>query len=481
MAQMLSPTEFHRQYEDILSAFRRHLPDPTLRQRVFQQADALFRLCALGVWQYGNAEISPPHVEYYNAIYSQGTPVPSVLYWELVSTVDSYPGFTIPELFEALCRYDRESGKDTAARFVYDFGLVLLLFAAIDGGVNSKEAAFIQSCSDKLESYRRQQGFPSPPRQLVLKDFITEPLAPSSSSNAPTSATATPAASTKEPAQEQATQEKTLEELLAELDELCGLDKVKEEVHSLINLVKVRKLRQENDLPTPPLSLHMVFMGNPGTGKTTVGRLLAGLYRAIGVLSKGQLVEVDRAGLVAGFVGQTALKTSEVIQKALGGILFIDEAYSLVNQEGGNDFGREAIEILLKGMEDHREDLVVIVAGYTELMGKFISSNPGLESRFNKYLYFEDYNADQLMEIFSSMCKKHHYSLSEESQAAASSLFAQLYEERDDNFGNARDVRNVFERAVSRQANRLSKLENPSKENLMALLPEDLIEPEDAP
>ena len=267
-----------------------------------------------------------------------------------------------------------------------------------------------------------------------------------------------------------------MEELLAELDGLCGLDRVKKDVKSLINLVKVRKLRQEAELPVPPMSLHLVFMGNPGTGKTTVARLLAKIYHAIGVLSKGQLVEVDRSGLVAGFVGQTALKTGEVIQKALGGVLFIDEAYALANQDSPNDFGKEAIEALLKGMEDNRADLIVIVAGYTELMGKFINSNPGLESRFNKYFYFEDYQGSQLMEIFESMCKKHGYTLDEETTAFAREGFQALYDERDENFGNARDVRNLFERAVARQSDRVAAMEAPKKEDLMALTKADLEE-----
>lgn len=166
------------------------------------------------------------------------------------------------------------------------------------------------------------------------------------------------------PAPSAPTEEPTTEALLAQLDELCGLETVKAEVRSLMNLVKVRQLREEAGLPTPPLSLHMVFLGNPGTGKTTVARLVAGLYKSIGVLSQGQLVEVDRAGLVAGYVGQTALKTQTVLQSALGGVLFLDEAYALAPGDSPNDFGREAIEVLLKGMEDHRKDLVVIVAGY---------------------------------------------------------------------------------------------------------------------
>ena len=269
------------------------------------------------------------------------------------------------------------------------------------------------------------------------------------------------------------------QELLEELDSLCGLDQVKKDVKSLINLVKVRKLRQEAGLPVPPMSLHLVFLGNPGTGKTTVARLLAKIYRSMGVLPKGQLVEVDRSGLVAGFVGQTAIKTQEVIQKAIGGVLFIDEAYALVNQDSPNDFGHEAIEVLLKNMEDHRKDLIVIVAGYSELMEKFIHANPGLESRFNKYFYFADYDGGQLFSILESMCKKNGYSLSPEAAQWAKEDLETLYQERDENFGNARDVRNLFEKAVSRQSDRVAKLDAPTREQLMELLPEDLKESED--
>lgn len=267
-----------------------------------------------------------------------------------------------------------------------------------------------------------------------------------------------------------------LDELMKELDSLVGLEKIKSNVKSLINLVKVRKLREENGLPTPPLSLHLVFMGNPGTGKTTVARLISKLYNAIGVLSKGQLIEVDRSGLVAGYVGQTAIKTGEVIKSAMGGVLFIDEAYSLASGggEGTADFGREAIETILKAMEDNRDDLVVIVAGYENLMEKFISSNPGLESRFNRYFLFEDYNAGELMKIFESMCVKNQYALDEEAATFAEEHFKYLYDTRDDNFGNARDVRNLFENIVSVQADRLAVMEAPTKDDLVKILKCDI-------
>ncbi len=263
-----------------------------------------------------------------------------------------------------------------------------------------------------------------------------------------------------------------IEDLLAELDSYVGMDAIKTEVRSLINMVQVYKLRREHDLPTTDMSLHMVFSGNPGTGKTTVARIMSRIYHSLDILSKGQLVEVDRSGLVAGYVGQTALKTQKVIEKAMGGVLFIDEAYAL-NGKSENDFGQEAIDTILKAMEDHRDDLVVIVAGYTELMDRFIHSNPGLESRFNRFLMFEDYTPEQMAAIFKMQCKKGCYVLAQGTEELVRDFIAE--ESADDSFGNARGVRNLFEHILVAQNNRLAKMENVTRDDLMQILPDDVL------
>lgn len=260
--------------------------------------------------------------------------------------------------------------------------------------------------------------------------------------------------------------ERPAEEILAELDALIGLDHVKTEVRRLTSLLRVQQLRAEQELPVIETSRHLVFVGNPGTGKTTVARLLSELYRSLDVVTKGHLVETDRSDLVAGYVGQTATKTRAVLESALGGTLLIDEAYSLA-RGGENDFGREAIDTLVKFMEDHRDDLAVVVAGYPNEMQRLIETNPGLESRFARTLDFPDYTSDELVAIFGLIAGKQQYHLSPEARARLVEVIDA--EPRGRGFGNARFVRNVFEQGVSMHAVRLADVEQPTRDELTIL------------
>jgi len=261
---------------------------------------------------------------------------------------------------------------------------------------------------------------------------------------------------------------------LEELNNMIGLRAVKQEVTSLVNLIKVQKMRADNGMKSSDISKHMVFTGNPGTGKTTVARMLSEIYRGLGVLSKGQLVEVDRSGLVRGYIGQTATRVQEVVDEAMGGILFIDEAYTLCVNKGEGDFGQEAIDTLLKAMEDHRDDFIVIVAGYPALMEGFLNSNPGLKSRFNKFVYFEDYTANEQLEILINLCEKQDYKLSEDANDYTLAYFQRRLDKKMKNFANARDVRNYLEKAISNHASRVVLMKDANRENLSTLEKNDV-------
>lgn len=249
-----------------------------------------------------------------------------------------------------------------------------------------------------------------------------------------------------------------------ELDKLIGLDAIKEDVKKLVNFMKLQKRRKEKGLTNVPVSLHLVFTGNPGTGKTTIARIIGAIYKDIGVLSKGHFVEVDRAALVAGYIGQTAMKTQKKIEEAMGGVLFIDEAYTLAKQDAPNDFGQEAIDTILKAMEDNRDDFVVIVAGYPDLMKNFINSNPGLQSRFNKYIEFPDYTSEEMFLIFKKMCDQYDYVIKNEAYEKMRLIFENVVNHKDDSFANARTVRNIFETLITNQADRLSEVDATEEE-----------------
>ncbi len=352
-------------------------------------------------------------------------------------------------LFDLLVRADVRNGTAHSWTYYLDALNIGHLICSLDAAPSHAELSALERFRSMLLATMDNAGAARPggPRP-VRTPGPGDPATP-----APGPGTSTPIAPVE--AEKPLEPPRPLEELLAELDGLVGLAPVKAEVKLQTDLLRVEKLRKERDLPVVERSRHLVFTGNPGTGKTTVARLLAQIYRTLGVVEKGQLVETDRSGLVAGYIGQTATKVKEVFQSALGGVLLIDEAHALARGED-TDFGHEAIDMIVKLMEDHREDVVLIVAGYPDEMAVFLDANPGLRSRFPKTIFFDDYTNDELLQIFDGMCKKHHYKPTEEArQQVLAYVSAQP---RDRGFGNARLVRNLFEAAIARQASRVVAL-----------------------
>lgn len=333
-----------------------------------------------------------------------------------------------------------------------------------DGQITMEEMAALSQVWQMLHTYTAPQRPPQPTPTTPTPD----------SPQAPPAAPPSPAG---------------LEAVMDELHQLIGMNNIKEEVKTLTNFLKVQKVREERGLATTSISLHSIFSGPPGTGKTTVARIVSRIFKELGFLEKGHLVETDRAGLVADYIGGTSKKVDEKVTTALDGLLFIDEAYALTPKDSSRDFGQEAVDTLLKRMEDYRKRLVVIAAGYTDEMERFVESNPGLKSRFNRYFYFNDYTPDELVAIFNKMCKDSHFQPTEAANETLKTLLTGLYEQRDRTFGNARLVRNLFEKAIERQANRLAVMNDLTDEILTTILPEDIptvetvvpVEPEPEP
>jgi hypothetical protein len=385
------------------------------------------------------------------------------------------PRLVIPSLLNQL---DAEKGTkhvEQTIHAIYKFAQVVV---KADGDVSMQEMEALSQIWQMLHHYQAIDSYKSGLQTAASQVKTVSP--PSSQPSVPSSPTS-PAPPPPPP--DAPSPPKTGDELadilaqaMAELNDLVGLDNIKEEVKTLANFLKVQKIREDRGLAQTTVSLHAVFCGPPGTGKTTIGRLMSRIYQGLGFLQKGHLVETDRAGMVAGYIGQTAKRVDEVVDSALNGVLFVDEAYALVprGDGGGRDFGQEAVDVLLKRMEDNRDRLVVIVAGYTDEMTTFVESNPGLKSRFNRYFYFEDYKPEDLLAIFEKMAEKGHFRLTDATRKTLLRLFEELYVRRDRTFGNARVARNLFEKSIERQANRLAVLSSLSDEVLTTLLPEDI-------
>lgn len=353
-----------------------------------------------------------------------------------------------PLLLRCCVAMDDKDGTQSAQQFVDGVHNLLCAAANADGEISGQELQFISAYIGSLRTFMLSRA--AGRHASSAQEYTPIQSEKNAQAGGETQKEAAPDNAPQE-------DEETLEQMLEQLDSLIGLEGVKHEVRTLINLIKVRKMRQAHEMKVMDMSFHMVFTGNPGTGKTTIARLIAKIYRKLGFLSKGQLIETDRSGLVAGYVGQTAGKVTEVVNSALGGILFIDEAYALARKGMENDFGREAIDTLVKMMEDHRDDLVVIVAGYTDEMHDFLTSNPGLISRFNKYIDFPDYSDDELMAILEMNAKKQGYVVEEAAQKVVRDMLAGMTLGDRMDFGNARGMRNTLEKLVQAQANRLAE------------------------
>ena len=451
----------HNNYQSAVNSFRVDFPEKGLIS--FANIDEYVRACALIIWSKGEVDTADCKAVL-NEVYSSSTSRRTYTQYEVTKAIEfnrnHNQSSTVPEFFIKLVKYDAMHRTCFSRALAEIFEVIFIQFAVIDEKMGYEEASQITELYEKLIYHCNLNNIAArntkkmDPYSLVgaksesetAGPIETGPIRIGSEGNDP--------------------------EAMKELDELVGLENVKTEIRSIVNFAKIQSIRKKRGLKIFPISYHLVFIGNPGTGKTTVARIVAKIYKELGLLSKGHLVEVDRSGLVAGYVGQTAIKTQGVISKAMGGILFIDEAYMLSSER--DVFGQEAIDTLLKAMEDHRDDLIVIVAGYESLMKIFIEANPGLKSRFNRFIHFDDYTPAELYSIFTGLCTKNQYTLSEEAETLVKDYFCRVYEDRTESFGNGRAVRNCFEKMITNQANRMAGYQEASLEEIQTIEKEDL-------
>ncbi len=474
-------SELHETYSNSTGAFAKsYLP---CNDELISQIDKYCRACAIFLWfKFGtNVDVC---VEAINQIYSEGQSSPGYAREHIETAMSRLSerefSMPVPKFFNSIISYDKKKNSDYSRRLAYCFQLLDISFALIDGKVEAKEAELIKLMQKNLIEACDSNGIKHYAYEIDPFDFVDgeEEEGLIVTAIKLDDITKNPLVRTEQKetkaASERAVSSKEKDPIEA-LYSMIGLTRTKEEVQEIIDFAKVQKERENSGLPVSSVSYHLVFTGRPGTGKTTVARLIARIYKDLGIISKEELVECSAKDLVAGYVGQTAIKTGEVIQKALGGVLFIDEAYTLVDKNG-QGYGQEAIDTLLKEMEDHRDNLAVIVAGYDDLMKGFIESNPGLKSRFNRYIHFDDYTPNEMEEIFKQLCEKNAYSLDNEAEESIKEYFEKICDSDDDSFANARTVRNLFEKIISKQASRIAKITEKTPAVLSAILKEDVIE-----
>lgn len=460
--------ELHSNYQKAIQAFLNVYPQKT--DKMSTLIDSYCRTCALYLWNTFGVDLSVC-TGGINELYAENKHKRAYTTTQVASALNKLAQkqytLPVPEFFENIVAQDRIDGTNFSRKLASCLSLVFISFALIDGNVTEEEAKMITKLQGDLVSCCDKNKITAYADTIDIADFVdSEPVKPAAV--APVYKQSAP----KKKAPADAKPKKQVDPM-AELNKLIGLSAAKQSINELRDFAKIQQARKNRGLPVSDISYHLVFTGNPGTGKTTVARLVAQIYKELGLVSKGHLVEASAKDLVAGYVGQTAIKTGEVINEALGGVLFIDEAYALVDTNG-QGYGQEAIDTILKEMEDHRDDLAVIVAGYSEPMEKFIRSNPGLKSRFNRFVHFEDFAPEELFEIFQSLCKKNAYTTDEKAAEIIKEHLAALSKSAGDDFANARTVRNFFETVIAKQATRISGEKDPSTEMLSTITEADV-------